>query len=200
MTNKTNDNSEIEVLQIEPVVEQCNKFLNELKERACTEFIVPKEISDSGDVDCPISEYEEEVIKHVGMVKDNIYRAIRELNMRANIHDASKLREDEFSIMEESFPKLRVTTYGSEEYKQLLADIKPALDLHYARNDHHPEHFENGVNDMNLFQVMEMLCDWKAAVEKHEDGDIYKSLEINKERFGLSDQLYSILKNTIDKW
>ena len=47
--------------------------------------------------------------------------------------------------------------------------------------------------------VVEMLCDWMVAVKRHEDGDIYKSIEINKERFGLSDQLVQILKNTVEK-
>jgi hypothetical protein len=41
-----------------------------------------------------------------------------------------------------------------------------------------------------------MLCDWKAAGERHADGSITKSLEINKKRFGISDQLASILDNT----
>jgi len=38
-------------------------------------------------------------------------------------------------------PKLAGSTYGSEEYKAFLGQMKPALDHHYAVNDHHPEHF-----------------------------------------------------------
>ena len=41
-----------------------------------------------------------------------------------------------------------------------------------------------------------MFFDWKAATERHDDGDIYKSLNINKDRFKISDQLINILKNT----
>ena len=43
-----------------------------------------------------------------------------------------------------------------------------------------------------------MICDWKASSERHENGDIYKSIEINQKRFGYSDDLKSILKNTVD--
>jgi hypothetical protein len=42
-----------------------------------------------------------------------------------------------------------------------------------------------------------MLCDWKAATLRHDDGDIRRSIEINQERFGYSDELKQILINTL---
>ena len=75
--------------------------------------------------------------------------------------------------------------------------MKIALDHHYANNSHHPEHYPNGVDGMNLFDLLEMLLDWKAATERHADGDIAKSLEINRGRFKLSDQTVAVLDNTI---
>lgn len=42
-----------------------------------------------------------------------------------------------------------------------------------------------------------MLCDWKAASERTKQGSIQQSLPINKERFGISDQLYAVLLNTV---
>lgn len=48
--------------------------------------------------------------------------------------------------------------------------------------------------------LVEMFFDWKAASERHADGDIFKSIEINKERFGLSEQLAEILKNTATRF
>lgn len=41
------------------------------------------------------------------------------------------------------------------------------------------------------------VCDWKAAVMRHADGDINKSVEINTKRFNISPQLVAIIKNTI---
>ena len=70
------------------------------------------------------------------------------------------------------------------------------LDHHYANYRHHPEHFENGVNDMNLVDVMEMFCDWYAASKRHVNGNIYKSIDISCERFQIDDQLKQILINT----
>lgn len=53
------------------------------------------------------------------------------------------------------------------------------------------------INNMNLFDILEMLIDWTAACKRHADGDINKSIEINTKRFNLSPQLVNILKNTI---
>lgn len=85
---------------------------------------------------------------------------------------------------------------GSEEYKEYLKELKVALDHHYQNNSHHPEHYENGVNGFDLFDLIEMFFDWKAAGERHADGNIYKSIEINKDRFKLSEQTVDIFINT----
>lgn len=44
-----------------------------------------------------------------------------------------------------------------------------------------------------------MFFDWKAAGERHADGNIYKSIEINKDRFKLSEQTVDIFKNTAER-
>lgn len=55
----------------------------------------------------------------------------------------------------------------------------------------------SSVNNMNLFDILEMVIDWYCATKRHADGDINKSILINKDRFGLSDQLVKILQNTV---
>lgn len=60
------------------------------------------------------------------------------------------------------------------------------------------DQLEAEVNGMSLFDVLEMLMDWKAATERMKNGgDIHASLTLNTERFKLSPQLASILANTI---
>lgn len=126
---------------------------------------------------------------------DKILSMAREQILR---HDASKLEDPEFPIFVEVTPKLKELTYGSEEYKEQLKQMKVALDHHYEVNSHHPEHYPDGIKGMNLIDIMELICDWKAASERHADGDINKSLEINQKRFGYSDDLKMIMKNTIE--
>jgi len=77
-----------------------------------------------------------------------------------------------------------------------LADMGEGLQHHYAVNDHHPEHFDNGIRDMGLVQLTEMLADWKAATMRHEDGDLGRSIEQNAERFGYGDEIKRLLRNT----
>ena len=136
-------------------------------------------------------------IEHINQVKYFMAKIINELEYRMLDHDKSKLESPEKEIFDEYTPKLSQVTYGSDEYKGYLKEMKIALDHHYLANRHHPEHFENGVNDMNLIDLIEMLCDWKAATLRHDKGDIYKSIEINKKRFDISDQLTKILLNTV---
>jgi len=138
-----------------------------------------------------------DTLDHIRVVNALLKTCCMELLNRAVVHDSSKLESPEKEMFDEFTPKLATCTYGSTEYKQFLKDLKPALDHHYESNSHHPEHYKNGIEDMDLFDVMEMLMDWKAATTRHNDGDIYRSLEINKERFSISDQLYKILFNTI---
>ncbi len=139
-----------------------------------------------------------DTLAHIDRVQTLIQTAINNLAVRAVKHDLSKLEEPEKSTFDECTLKLKAMAYGSDEYKAALAELKPALDHHYAANSHHPEHYENGVAGMSLFDVLEMLIDWKAATERMKGGgDIRRSLEINRDRFKLSPQLEAILTNTI---
>ena len=61
-----------------------------------------------------------------------------------------------------------------------------------------PEHYKNGIRDMSLCDLIEMLCNWEAAIMRHADGDIMRSIEINQKRFGYSDELKQIFVNTIE--
>lgn len=78
-----------------------------------------------------------------------------------------------------------------------MAEFQPAIEHHQKTNTHHPEYYENGINGFDLFDLMELFFDWKAASERHADGDILRSIQINKERFGYSDQIAGIMENTV---
>ena len=118
---------------------------------------------------------------------------------RAEQHDQSKMEDPERAIFDEYTPKLRGVTYGSPEYKKYMLEMNTAIQHHYAHNRHHPEHHKNGIKDMNLIDLIEMLCDWKSSSMRHNDGNILKSIEINQSRFGYSEDLRIILENTA-KW
>ena len=135
--------------------------------------------------------------EHINTVMRLLASAQIELMRRQFTHDQSKLVAPEVKTFTEFTPKLKDSTYGSDEYKGFLRDMKPALDHHYAHNRHHPEFFEDGIEGMNLFDLLEMFVDWAAACQRHADGDINRSIEINQKRFNLSPQLVKIFKNTV---
>lgn len=140
---------------------------------------------------------EEETKKHIENVRKFLAEMQSALMERALNHDMSKLRSPEKEVLEEFTPKLAGVTYGSEQYKQFLKNMGPALEHHYAHNRHHPQFHQRGITGMNLADLVEALCDWKAATLRHDDGNILRSIDINAERFGISPQLVMILKNTI---
>jgi Family of unknown function (DUF5662) len=160
-----------------------------------------------------------ETYQHIQIVQGLLSVVLTELIKRTIAHDQSKLASPEREVFDEYTPKLAGSTYGSDEYKRFLAGMKPALDHHYAVNSHHPEHFgvdvcvqcgakgdnactcggpkRASLTGMSLVDLLEMLCDWKAATLRHNDGDIRKSIEINQQRFGYSDELKQILLDTL---
>jgi hypothetical protein len=148
-----------------------------------------------------MSEYDStaDTLKHIKRVNELLLMCCTDLMDRAVNHDTSKMSPEEKELFDEYTPKLKGCTYGSDEYKGYLKGLGVALTHHYANNSHHPEAHEDGINGMTLLDILEMFMDWKAATERHDDGDIRRSIELNKERFGMSDQLCQILSNTADK-
>lgn len=151
-----------------------------------------------------MSEYDSgpDTRRHIDEVQRYLERFIEGLEQRAEAHDKSKLEPPEKEAFDRATPELKGLTYGSPEYKAATARLGEALKHHYSVNSHHPEHYEFGLGGMDLLDIVEMICDWKAATKRHDDGDMDKSLEINRVRFEMSDQLYFIIQNTIArlKW
>ena len=147
-----------------------------------------------------IAECVVETQKHIEMVRKYIISFIELLTTRGIEHDRLKCESPEVEIFAEYTPKLAQSTYGSEEYNGFLKGMNVALEHHYANYRHHPEHFVNGINDMDLVDIVEMICDWKAATLRHNDGNLLKSIEINAKRFGIDGQLKQILLNTAKRF
>ena len=137
-----------------------------------------------------------DTMRHIQQVQHFLNLFIREILDRSEKHDQSKLEHPEVGMFTEFTPKLAASTYGSHEYEGFRKAMGPALAHHYAKNRHHPEHWKQGIDDMNLIDVLEMLADWKAASMRHNDGNILRSIEINADRFKMSPQLVKILENT----
>lgn len=138
-----------------------------------------------------------ETYKHIKRVGHYLHTFSKELIDRAEHHDDSKLEEPELSGFAENTEKLAKVEYGSEAYRNMLVELKPTIEHHYSKNRHHTEFWPNGINDMNLIDLLEMLADWRAAGERNKNGNIRKSIEVNAEKYGISPQLRKIIENTV---
>ena len=136
--------------------------------------------------------------KHINNVRLFMLQCIQEIASKADIHDSSKLSSPELETFVKYTPKLANSVYGSKQYYKFLTAMKPALDHHYSVSRHHPEHFRKGLKGMNLLDLVEMLCDWKAASKRHKTGNFRKSIIQNQKRFKYSNELKQIFLNTID--
>lgn len=135
-------------------------------------------------------------VDHINSVRQKIFIVINDFLDRALKHDLSKTESPEKEGYDIYTPRLRDTEYGSKKYWETLKEMKSFLDHHYQNNRHHPEYFVDGIDGMNLLDLLEMVCDWRAAGERHEKSSMIKSIEINAERFNMSPQLKQILQNT----
>ena len=146
------------------------------------------------------NQYEKEVKEHIAYVRHNLLFIINELYTRGDEHDASKLESPEREVFREHQGKLKDIEFGSPEYKAMLDTVRPAILNHYAKNRHHPEHWPNGIEDMDLIDLIEMVADWVAATKRNKNGNVHKSLAHNVPKFRISPQLEKILLNTINRY
>jgi hypothetical protein len=136
-----------------------------------------------------------ETEEHRRAVAGYTFRLGHQISLRGISHDDSKITDPvEKEMFDRCIPALRDNEFGTEAYQNTLADMGEGLQLHYANNRHHPEHFKDGVDGMNLVDVVEMLCDWVASAERR---GAEVDFDYVANRFNLSPQLVSILKNTV---
>lgn len=140
-----------------------------------------------------------DTMDHISRVRGLLRDAANELIDRGDIHDRSKLLPPEKEHFDRETPLLEGLEFNSKAYSDSVKRLKPALDHHYANNSHHPQYYgEQGMDGMNLFDLIECFFDWKASGERTKGGNIYKSIDINKGRkkINMSEQVAKIFVNT----
>lgn len=137
--------------------------------------------------------------QHIEDVNHLLIQSASELLNRAQKHDQSKLGPEEhekFSLAAARF-KEPGNEYGTEGYEKTKEWLGSALAHHYANNSHHPEHYENGISGMNLFDLLEMLIDWKAASARR-SADGMLDLSVNRTNHKVPEELMTAIRNTAD--
>jgi hypothetical protein len=137
------------------------------------------------------------ILKHKIWVLIYLIKFSINLIYRGIFHDTSKFKFDESYYFIKIIHKLKHVKYGSEEYHKNLKNIYPAIEKHYQRNSHHPQYYKNGIYDMNIIDLIEMCCDWKASVKNHKIKNINNSFNISFNRFNLNDSIEGLLLKKI---
>ena len=112
--------------------------------------------------------------QHRTEVRAALNTVVQDLSRRTLVHDVSKYKEDELEGFARISKVAREHVYGSEEYIAAMKQEKGTIELHYSRNSHHPEFYKENSWDMPLLDLIEMVCDWRAAWKVYES---YKSAD-----------------------
>lgn len=151
--------------------------------------------------------YKHDVLDHQKKVAEIMAACAKILLERAEVHDNSKLSNEEKMYYIDPVWELNQegVQFGSMKYEELIATMGKGLEHHLKCNDHHIEHFENytesseekdPIKHMTLFNLMEMLCDWSAAASRKCNAP-EDALERIVTKYPMDPQLYAILENTL---
>ena len=145
-----------------------------------------------------VTDTEKYIKQHIERVYKHLQAFAAILENRGRVHDASKLQEPELSMWKKMDEEPRYK-FGTPEYIDKMKRWKAVFDHHYKCNRHHPEHFEFGIQDMNLVDIVELLADWIGYKDKISYSEASKMIESQCKRFGIeNDVLRDVLMNTLN--
>lgn len=135
--------------------------------------------------------------KHIARVRKLLGQFAVEMIRRGDRHDDSKFEPIELEPlqrMQDLIDQEGNAQFGTAEYERRTAMLGDMITHHRENNSHHPEFYPNGVDGMDLFDLVEMFYDWKAASERGESATMNLAAACDKYR--ISSQTRSILFNT----
>lgn len=139
-----------------------------------------------------------DTLVHIGEVREALGEVTHDLQQRGVAHDRTKLQEPEFSVFCSTRPEFKKANYGTPEYAAVVKKANVAVDHHYANNRHHTAFHANGIEDMNLLDVLEMLADWKAAARRSPDLTFKDSLPRAFSKYRIDPIMQRMIVNTLE--
>lgn len=139
------------------------------------------------------------IYRHKLEIQKKLSLLINELKKRADEHDISKLKEPEYSgwVKMDKEPRYE---YGSKEYFEKIKKYKWLFDLHYRKNRHHPEYWQGFFQDMDLIDLLEMICDWISYRDDLTYQEATEVIEKQCTRFGFPQLMRELILNTVKNY
>ncbi len=133
---------------------------------------------------------------HKTKMEEKLIKSSEELFKRAKEHDNDKLENKEiYQTYKKYFPELKKIPFGTREYFEFeKKNFAKAHQIH-AQNRHHFYSRKNTLDDINLFDLIEVVIDISESAKQYGNEDkIMESLK-NKQVFNY--ELEELVKNTI---
>lgn len=140
-----------------------------------------------------------DTLLHIGEVQENLEVISSKLKQRGLAHDRTKLQELEFDGFVSTREKFKKANYGSPEYQECIELTKPAVEHHYANNRHHTGFHKNGIDDMTLIDIIEMIADWRAAARRSPDKTLEDTLDYAIKKYKIEPQLAKVIIKTLEQ-
>jgi len=137
------------------------------------------------------------LVRHQKMVAGNIAKLVGELEVRAQVHDQSKLGLEELGGFVEINQVAREHGIGTPKYEASLRE-HPCIALHFKNNSHHPEYHAPYVINMGWLDIIEMVLDWKAACDTYSTNSLRSSLSYQRERHEFTDAQWWLILQVVD--
>jgi hypothetical protein len=143
--------------------------------------------------------YRHDIIDHKEKVGKNLLKIQTEIGRRMYSHDNDKIANDTiFEVYEQYNSKLRNEKYDSPEFLKYAKIMRPAVQLHTSKNRHHFYDKSNQIKneEVDLIDLIEVLCDWIGATERNPNIDFKEALEYNFEKYNIPKEWRIIMLNT----
>ena len=114
-----------------------------------------------------------------------------DLAARGRRHDNSYSQSTEMDLIKKSF--------NDETEEKRKHSMELLEGVHASHNDYMVNHFDNGIKDMNILQLVEYITDKMASVDEEVEEptiEVYEEYVLNGVE-DASDDLKSVVKNTI---
>lgn len=140
--------------------------------------------------------YNQKIMVHKFAMESEMNRIASDIRRRAMRHDNSKQ-----SGLELTLGQAHMNFHDSWGLTNRVApnEMMSAIAHHHVENDHHPEHFTNGMKDMNIQQLAEMVCDIITTAKENSinEESLQQFVETKlSETYNIGEPLRSIIINT----
>ena len=138
------------------------------------------------------------IMRHRESLADSMIEIADHLRQRARVHDRCKLKPDQFIGFARIDQAEREHGYGSREFSRALRADSEAIRTHVAESSHHPEHHAI-VADMGWLDIIEMVCDWKAAADTYDRGlSLRDGLQAQFDRLDFTPAQQWLIRQVVD--